>query len=66
MEKRPHLKQLMTVLEFRAFAEGLAKRANRVTSGRKQVDKSRLARDREIVLQRGGYPPPDGSWTDAT
>jgi hypothetical protein len=36
LEKRPHLKQLMTVPELRAFAEGLANRANRVTTGRKQ------------------------------
>jgi hypothetical protein len=41
MEKRPYLKQPMTVSELRAFAEGLAKRANRVTSGRKQDSISR-------------------------
>ena len=41
MEKRPHLIQLMTVPELRAFAEGLAKRANRVTTGRKQDSMSR-------------------------
>jgi hypothetical protein len=41
MEKRHHLKQLMTVLELRAFAEALAKRANCVTSGRKQDSISR-------------------------
>ena len=41
MEKRPSLKQPMTISELRAFAEGLAKRANRVTSGRKQDSISR-------------------------
>jgi hypothetical protein len=41
MEKHPNLKQLMTVPELRAFAEGLAKRADRVTAGRKQDSISR-------------------------